>query len=91
MSLDIVDRLRDEMLGGRELSRACAEAADEIEQLRKENEMLLLNRPSTGVVDDIAKDRDRWKRIAERLAARIAAEGWTDSWAVIEHADANRD
>ena len=38
MSLDIVDRLRDEMLGGRALSRACAEAADEIERLRGERD-----------------------------------------------------
>lgn len=90
MSSDIVDQLRDEMLGGRELTRVCNEAADEIERLREENELLLLKRPSSGIVNDIAADRDRWKKIAERLAQQIAGEGWTDPWAIIEQAGGSR-
>ena len=66
------------------------DAADEIEQLRKENELLIMKRPSSTIIDDIGADRDRWKKVAERLAQQLARDGMTDPWSIIERAGGTR-
>ncbi len=90
---DILTRLRELLDGPVPMSverQDVRDAADEIEQLRKENELLLMKRPSSTIIDDIGADRDRWKKVAERLAQQLARDGLTDTWSIIERAGGTR-